>query len=121
MAAIGATATTESGQAMDTEPADMPQEPGGAPPAPPAAPEVQTPPIDAETAQQPSTRPSLRNAANRVLAAWDDEAGEREGLTDVIAALRAILVKPAPAPRSVGPRKPREGTKQQVLALLRRP
>jgi predicted ArsR family transcriptional regulator len=39
-----------------------------------------------------------------------------------VAALRAILVKPAPASRTAGPRKPREGTKQQqVLALLRRP
>jgi hypothetical protein len=39
-----------------------------------------------------------------------------------MAALRSILVKPAPAPRTTGPRKPREGTKQQqVLAMLRWP
>ncbi len=31
-------------------------------------------------------------------------------------------MKPAPAPRTAGQRKPREGTKQQqVLAMLRRP
>ncbi|WP_431266987.1 DUF3489 domain-containing protein [Dankookia sp. P2] len=69
-----------------------------------------------------SARPNLRDAARRALAAWDDEVGGRIGLQDAIATLRAILVKPAPAPRSAGPRKPREGTKQQqVLALLRRP
>jgi hypothetical protein len=38
-----------------------------------------------------------------------------------MAALRAILVKPVPATRIDGRRKPREGTKQQVLVLLRRP
>ena len=79
-------------------------------------------PTGAEAALRPSTRASLRDAAHRVLAAWADEAGERTGLPDAIAALRAILVKPAPAARTAGPRKPREGTKQQqVLAILRRP
>jgi predicted ArsR family transcriptional regulator len=39
-----------------------------------------------------------------------------------MAVLRGLLAKPAPAGRSAGPRKPRQGTKQQqVLALLRRP
>ncbi|MBL6457416.1 DUF3489 domain-containing protein [Belnapia sp. T6] len=67
-------------------------------------------------------RPSLRHAAQRVLAVWDDEAGEHAALPDAIAALRVILVKPTAAPRPTGPRKPRESTKQQqVLALLRRP
>jgi Protein of unknown function (DUF3489) len=33
-----------------------------------------------------------------------------------------VLVQPSPAPRTAGPRKPREGTEQQqVLAMLRRP
>ena len=42
-------------------------------------------------------------------------------IAEVMAALHAILVKPAPAPRTTSPRKLREGTKQQqVLALLRR-
>jgi hypothetical protein len=84
------------------------------------------PPAGAEDAQRPSTatpaRPSLRDAAHRVLAAWDDETGERAGLPDAIAVLRAVLVQPSPAPRTAGPRKPREGTEQQqVLAMLRRP
>jgi hypothetical protein len=69
-----------------------------------------------------STRARLRNAAQRVLSAWDDEASQCADLPDAIAAIRAILVKGAPAARTAaGPRKPREGTKQQqVLALLRR-
>ena len=70
-----------------------------------------------------SARPSLRDAAHRVLAAWDDEANGRTDLADAVAALRAMLVKPARSVREPGaPRKPRGGTKrQQVLALLRRP
>jgi hypothetical protein len=68
-----------------------------------------------------TTHASLRNAAQRVLSAWDNEAGERADLTDAVAALRGLLTKPAPADRTAGPRKPREGTKQQqVLAMLRR-
>jgi Protein of unknown function (DUF3489) len=83
-------------------------------------------PTGAEATQAPLTvapaRPGLRDAAHRVLAAWDDEAGERAGLPAAIGALRVILVKPAPAPWTAGARKPREGTKQQqVLAMLRRP
>jgi predicted ArsR family transcriptional regulator len=71
--------------------------------------------------QTPSRRPSLRDAAQRVLAAWEDEVGKRAELPDAIAALRTLLVKPAPAPRATGLRKPREGTKQQqVLAMLHR-
>ena len=71
---------------------------------------------------------SLRAAAQRLLAAWDDEAN-REG--DMISALDgpmealrvALTSKPARETRAPGaPRKPREGTKQEaVLALLRRP
>ncbi|WP_206664850.1 DUF3489 domain-containing protein [Dankookia rubra] len=126
MAAIGVTAATEPGQAMDTVPADMPQAPGSAPLAPFTVPEAEVAPTGAEVNQPPTTaalaRPSLRDAAQRVLAAWDDEAGERAALPDAVAALRAILVKPAPAPRTAGPRKPRGGTKQQqVLVMLRRP
>jgi hypothetical protein len=59
-----------------------------------------------------------------VLAAWDDEAGQRAELAEAIAALRSALSsKPARTPRDpAAPRKPREGTKQwAVLALLRRP
>jgi len=71
----------------------------------------------------PARRPTLRDAAQRVLDAWDDDANQRYDLAAAIEALRGVLVKPdreACAPTK--PRKPREGTKQQqVLALLRRP
>ena len=64
----------------------------------------------------------------RILAAWDDDAN-REGnmigaLHTPMEALRTLLAsKPARSPRDPGvPRKPREGTKQElVLAMLRRP
>jgi hypothetical protein len=131
MAAIGAVPATiaedEAKQdarqgAASIVPADTAQEPGSAPLVPPAPAEAHEGPAGSEPVQAPFTRPSLRNAALRVLAAWDDEAGERAALADAITALRSILVKPAPAPRTTGPRKPREGTKQQqVLAMLRRP
>ena len=68
-----------------------------------------------------TTRAGLRKAAQRVLSAWDDEVSQRADLPDAIAALRVLLTKPAPADRTAGPRKPREGTKQQqVLGMLRR-
>jgi hypothetical protein len=130
--AIGAaptntTAVDEAGQetaqvGAGIVPADLAQEPGNPPLGEPATPVVPVMPTDAEASQALSTRPSLRDAAHRVLASWDDEAGERTGLADAIAALRAILVKPATASRTTGPRRPRKGTKQQqVLAMLRRP
>jgi hypothetical protein len=69
-------------------------------------------------------RHALLAAAQAVLAAWDDEAGQRDRLPDAVGNLRAALAgKSAPVPRDpAAPRQPREGTKQQtVLALLRRP
>jgi hypothetical protein len=72
----------------------------------------------------PTSRATLRGAAQRVLLAWDDEANQRYDLTAAIDALRALLAgKPARAPRdATAPRKPREGTKQEaVLSMLRRP
>ncbi|GGG39371.1 hypothetical protein GCM10010964_28670 [Caldovatus sediminis] len=71
----------------------------------------------------PARRISLRDAAQRVLDAWDDEASQRDHLADAIEALRGILVRPGREARDpAAPRKPREGTKQaQVLAMLRRP
>jgi hypothetical protein len=69
-----------------------------------------------------STRASLRHAAQRILSAWEDEVSQRADLPDAIALLRGLLTKPAPADRTVSPRSPRDGTKQQqVLAMLRRP
>lgn len=122
-AAVNEAADDVGQTAPGTVLADVAQDPGSARLAPLAA---LVAPSATEAAQQPSTaalaRSSLRDVAHRVLAAWDDVAGERAGLLDAIAALRAILVKPVPAPRPAGPRKPREGTKQQqVLAMLRRP
>ena len=66
---------------------------------------------------------ALREAAATVLAAWDDETGQRADLPSAIGALRVAMAKPAQASRGAAiPRKPREGTKQEaVLALLRRP
>jgi hypothetical protein len=77
----------------------------------------------AQAAPTPAPRTNLRDAAQRVLDAWDDDANQRYDLADAIDALRSALAgKPARAPREPGaPRKPREGTKQEtVLALLRR-
>ena len=59
----------------------------------------------------PSTRASLRDAAHRVIGAWDDDVGERTSLAGAIAALRAILVQRAPTAATSGSRKPRKGTK----------
>jgi Protein of unknown function (DUF3489) len=124
-----ASATLTDTKNADTGPerANAPQDPGNALLTAPAAeePHTTTDPSGANAVQQPFTapiRPSLRYVARRVLAAWDEEAGERAGLADAMAALRAILVKLAPAPRTTSPRKLREGTKQQeVLGMLRRP
>ncbi|WP_226382278.1 DUF3489 domain-containing protein, partial [Falsiroseomonas ponticola] len=85
-------------------------------------------PEAAQAAPTPAPRASLRDAAQRVLDAWDDEGnrtGDMIGALDApMEALRALLAgKPARVAREPGaPRKPREGTKQeQVLAMLRRP
>jgi hypothetical protein len=102
------------------------EELGSGPLAAPAPPEATVPPAGAEGAQQPSTaapaRPSLSDAVNCVLAAWDTP--EQLSLAAAIAALRAALpVRTSRPPRQPGtPRQPRQGTKQEaVLALLRRP
>jgi hypothetical protein len=96
----------------------------------------QDPPVPtADPAQEPSRTPqqatspgagastarsSLRDAANRVLVAWADDAAMRHDLPDAIEALRAVLAKPRGVLAT--PRRPRQGTKrEQVLGLLRRP
>jgi Protein of unknown function (DUF3489) len=64
---------------------------------------------------------NLRSAAQTVLDTWDDEA-DRGALAAPIERLRAALAKPARAARDPDPpRKPREGTKQKVVVMLRRP
>ncbi|MFC7476244.1 DUF3489 domain-containing protein [Dankookia sp. GCM10030260] len=71
--------------------------------------------------QHPASRATLRDAAQRVLLAWDDEANPRCDLADALRALPAG--KPAGSPRDAAvPRKPREGTKHEaVLTMLRGP
>jgi hypothetical protein len=134
-ACIDATAQDALGQAQLAAEADMPHggaaesAEGGEPSAGTSLaempPEPLTAPPESRTgllAAQP--RRALLAAAQTVLLAWDDEAGQRAGLPDAVAALRSALAeKPARQPRDPSaPRKPREGTKQQqVLALLRRP
>jgi hypothetical protein len=84
--------------------------------------------LDAATvASTPGTaaRATLRQAAQAVLEAWDDEANRE---VDIIAALegpmdtlRALLTGRAPRATTGAARTPRTGTKQEaVLALLRR-
>jgi hypothetical protein len=67
-----------------------------------------------------SVRPSLRTAAQALLAAWNTNDGL--GLAAAVDALRRAMPMRAMAPRPTGPRPPRQDTKQQqVLVLLRRP
>jgi hypothetical protein len=78
----------------------------------------------APTAGNPA-RATLRQAAQAVLAAWDNEANRE---ADIIAALegpmdilRRLLVERVPRTTTGIPRTPRAGTKQEtVLSLLRR-
>ncbi|MBR0655525.1 DUF3489 domain-containing protein [Roseomonas arctica] len=82
--------------------------------------------LDRARANPTTPRTGLRDAAQRVLAAWD--ASLARDATDnpisrTIEALRITLAgKSARLQREPGaPRKPREGTKQElVLAMLRR-
>jgi hypothetical protein len=68
---------------------------------------------------------NLRQAAQAVLDAWNDETNRE---TDIVAALegpmatlRTALGERTARPPSTAPRKPREGTKQElVLTMLRR-
>ena len=72
---------------------------------------------------RPVRNATLREVAQRVLDAWNDEENQRTDLPGAIGALRAALAtKPGrPARERGAPRKPREGTKQEtVLAMLRR-
>jgi hypothetical protein len=64
---------------------------------------------------------NLRDAARRVLDAWDDEANQRYDLTDAMDALRTALAG-KPTRRPARPRPPRQGTKLlTVVALLKQP
>jgi hypothetical protein len=76
----------------------------------------------AQTATAPTPRVTLRQAAQAVLDAWDNDA-DRGALAGPMERLRAMLAKRSPAARDAGaPREPREGTKREkVMAMLRRP
>jgi hypothetical protein len=114
--------------AIGAAPVEAPETARSAPTALPACPVEQQAPnaanggtVAATTPSAPTTRASFRNAAQRVLNAWEDEVSQRADLANAIALLRGVLIKPALAERAAGPRKPREGTKQQqALALLHR-
>jgi hypothetical protein len=125
----------EGGAVADTAPTVAAEAKPGESPAPAAEP-AQAAPLTEElamldqalTAPAATPRTSLRDAAAAILAAWDDDAnrvGDMNGaLHTPMEALRTLLAgKPASSPREPGaPRKPREGTKQElVLAMLRRP
>jgi hypothetical protein len=80
-------------------------------------------PQDAAPAPAPEDRipRSLRDAARRVLDAWDDEANGRDSLAGAIEALRTALAG-KPTRRPARPRPPRQGTKLlTVVALLKQP
>jgi hypothetical protein len=67
---------------------------------------------------------NLREAAERLLAAWEETPppnADKDPIARAMAMLRDALTRRAT--RATGsPRKPREGTKQEVvLAMLRRP
>jgi hypothetical protein len=65
-----------------------------------------------------SARPSLRTAAQALLAAWDANDGAR--LAAAMDVLRTTMPMRSMASRTPGPWRPRQGTKQQqVLAMLR--
>jgi hypothetical protein len=111
-------ASTRAGDAVPAGAAPEPQSgaitsPGASPVAPSA----------------PAPRPTVRDAAAAVLAAWDEAMNRasdvRAALREPIATLRCALArsKPARTPRDpAAARPPRQGTKQEaVLAMLRRP
>ena len=107
---------------IDTEaPADEgPTAPTDAPvpsPLPEPTPELPA----AVSAPTAAVRATLRQAAQQVLAAWDDATTGREGLPNAMDTLRHALEGRA-AREAGAPRQPREGTKHAaVLAMLRRP
>jgi len=79
-----------------------------------------------DAAPRAPTRATLRQAAQAVLDAWNNEANRETdiigALEDPMAALQTALAGRATQTRSTGSRPPRTGTKQeQVLILLRRP
>ena len=86
---------------------------------------AQAPETDPVATEPPASRrlPTVRDAAHRLLAAWDDDRTDRADLSATVEALRdALARKPGRPMREPGsPPRPREGTKlMAVLAMLRR-
>ncbi len=118
--------TTAGLSAIGAEPTTQPDDPAHSAPHTPdtssaaldggvAANTAQDAPV---TAHRPATTLNLRTAAQAVLAAWDDAAGNRPVLPAAVDALRAALTRTAVA----APRPPRPATKRAaVIVLLRRP
>jgi hypothetical protein len=118
--AIGA-----DGDAAAAEPSAeaMPIMPGGEAPAAAASGPVGNGDEAAEATgagqRAASARLSLRTGVQALLAAWD--ANDGQGLAAAMDALRSAMPMRTMPPRATGPRRPRQGTKQQqVLVLLRR-
>jgi predicted ArsR family transcriptional regulator len=95
--------------------------------------ESETPQQDDAEAEQPTQAApqapnmgsvNLREAAERLLAAWEDAPppnADKDPIAQAMAMLRNALSRRG-ARATGAPRKPREGTKQEVvLAMLRRP
>jgi len=110
-----------------------PNEGRAAPDTAPQGGEEKTPQAEAQPSAEPAQPApeapnmgsvNLREAAERLLAAWEETLpanAEKNPIAQAMAMLRDALTRRAT--RATGaPRKPREGTKQEVvLAMLRRP
>jgi hypothetical protein len=97
---------------------------GGESPAPQAEEQPSAEPAQAAPEAPNMASVNLREAAERLLAAWEDAPpanADNNPIAQAMAMLRDALTRRAT--RATGaPRKPREGTKQEVvLAMLRRP
>jgi hypothetical protein len=112
---------TPSGVTQPPVKADAPPQASACPPQAGAAQAASQGPT--ETIPPQSGRTSLRDAVQGVLQTWDATL-DRAGMDAAITALRTALAgkQTRPTSQAGGRRKPRAGTKQQlVLALLRRP
>ena len=94
-------------------------------PAVAVAPSTAPPGEPAQPVPVAPARATLRQAAEAVLAAWNDETNRTDIVTALaapMASLHAALGTRSARPATSATRIPREGTKQsQVLAMLRRP
>ncbi len=121
MAAVAPTAGIKAASSEAAETGPCGAEPGA------EAPRLAEPPQAAQEGPSApttgNTRPTLRSAAQAVVAAWDEADGGHPALSGAIEALRSALPggRPDRVPSGAS-RVPRTDTKQAaVLALLRRP